>query len=305
MTIEGIKSYLERPHGWFFFLASRGFFDNMPDEQYLKKVYRYSLGCEPDFEHPKNFNEKLNWMKLHDRNPLYTQLVDKYEVKRFVAERIGAEHVVPLVGGPWDSVDEIDFDKLPEQFVLKCTHDSGSVLVCRDRSVFDRESAKAKLSKALRRNYYWSNREWPYRDVKPRVIAEACLDSGDASDLLDYKCFCFHGETKILYISNDHGADPRTDFYDMEFRRLPIRMKDPNSINGYPKPACFDELKQLAARLSEGLTHVRVDFYYINGHIYFGEYTMYHNSGFQTITPPEWNDILGSWIRLPTDHIAP
>ena len=305
MSTAGMQYFLTRPGGWFFLLSRLGLLNRMDDETYIRRVYRYALGCEPDLEHPKTFNEKLNWMKLHDRNPLYTQLVDKYEVKQFVAERIGAEYVVPLLGGPWDSVDEIDFDKLPEQFVLKCTHDSGSVVVCRDSSVFDREAAKAKLSRALRRNYYWSNREWPYRDVKPRVIAEAFLDCGDASDLLDYKCFCFHGEPKILYISNDHGADPHTDFYDMEFRRLPIRMKDPNSVNGYPKPACFDELKQLAARLSEGLTHVRVDFYYINGHIYFGEYTMYHNSGFQSIAPPEWNDIMGSWIRLPTDQAAP
>ena len=172
MILAGLHNYISRPHGWFFFLVSRGFYDSMPDERYLRLLYRYSLNEEPDFEHPKNFNEKLNWMKLFDHNPLYTRMVDKYEVKRYVSEQIGEEHVIPLAGGPWDRVEDISLDELPEQFVLKCTHDSGSIVVCRDRATFDLEAARKKLAKSLRRNYFLMNREWAYKNVTPRIIAE-------------------------------------------------------------------------------------------------------------------------------------
>ena len=303
--IAAIRNYLGRPHGWFFLLARLGFFDKMPDEKYLRLVYRYTLGTEPDFEHPKTINEKLNWLKLHDHNPLYSRLVDKYEVRSYVAEKVGIEYLIPLVGGPWDSVEDIDFNSLPDQFVLKCTHDSGSYVICTDKAKLDRKAAKSRLAKRLKRNYYLTNREWPYLGVKPRVLAEAFLKDDLTVELLDYKFFCFDGVPRVLYVSNDQNKHPRTDFYDMDFKRLPFKMKDEPSENGYLKPVCFEEMKQLAKRLSEGIPHVRMDFYCVNGRPYFGEFTMYHNSGFQSITPPEWNDIMGSWIHLPCDEEQP
>ena len=306
MSLAGIRNYLCRPHGWFFFLVSRGFYDNMPDERYLRLLYRFSLGEEPDFEHPKNFNEKLNWMKLHDHNPLYTRLVDKYAVKRFVSERIGAEHVIPLVGGPWERAEDIDLDALPARFVLKCTHDSGSIVVCRDKSSFDFEAARQKLNQCLGRNYYLPNREWAYKNVPPRIIAEAFIPTLGNPDSLEYKLTCFDGEVKIITVCRGiaHSSlDVRTnDHYDREGHHLPWYAFYKNAAVEPGLPPQIGQIVEFAEKLSAGIPQVRCDFYLIDGQIYFGEFTFYTWSGFVEFTPPEWNDIMGSWIHLPCDE---
>ena len=305
MSIAGIKHYLSRPGSLFFFLSSRGLLDGMSDEKYLKKLYRYSLGCEPNFEHPKNFNDKLNWMKLHDHNPLYTRLVDKYEVKQYVAERIGSEHVVPLVGGPWDSADEIDFDALPEQFVLKCTHDSGSIVVCRDKASFDRDAARARLRKRLGVNYYTKNREWAYKNVKPRIIAEQYIPSLGHPDSFEYKLTCFDGTVKIITVCRGvaHASlEERTnDNYDRDGNHLPWYAFYKNAPEEPGLPPEIDQIVAYAETLTAGIPQVRCDFYLIDGHIFFGEFTFYTWAGLIEFTPPEWNDIMGSWIHLPVD----
>lgn len=305
MTIEGIKNYLGRPHGWFFFLASRGWFDNMPDEKYLRRVYRYTMGCEPDFEHPKNFNEKLNWMKLHDRNPLYTKLVDKYAVKSYVAERIGQEHVIPLVGGPWASPEEIDFDALPDQFVLKCTHDSGSIVVCRDKQSFDREAAKTKMAAKLRQNFFLKNREWAYKDVPRRIIAEKYIPTLGNPDSLEYKLTCFDGQVKIITVCRGvpHASfDARTnDNYDRDGNHLPWYAFYKNAAVEPGLPPQIGQIVEYAEKLTAGIPQVRCDFYLIDGQVYFGEFTFYTWSGLVVFEPPEWNGIMGSWIHLPCD----
>ena len=210
---------LSDPKFRFSVLAAKGFYKTMPDEEVYKKSYQLSYGKKPDLKHPQGFNEKLMWLKLHDRKPLYTTLVDKYAVRRYIADKVGEEYLIPLLGGPWESADEIDFDALPNQFVLKCTHDSGSVIVCRDKSRFDIEDARRRLSRRLKRNYYYGNREWPYKDVPPRIIAEQYLScaslrsepplSGASLDaqqlqsslgLLDYKFMCFNGVVKALFL---------------------------------------------------------------------------------------------------------
>ena len=306
MTIAGIKNYLEKPHGLFFFLNSRGFYNRMPDERFLRKLYRYSLGEEPDFEHPKNLNEKLNWMKLHDHNPLYTRLADKYAVKQYVSERIGAEHVVPLIGGPWDSPDEIDFDALPEQFVLKCTHDSGSIVICRDKSSFDRAAAKEKLRRKLRQNYYLKDREWAYKDVRRRIIAEPYIPSLANPDSLEYKLTCFDGQVKIITVCRGvpHASlDARTnDNYDREGNHLPWYALYKNAAVEPGLPPQIGQIVEYAETLSTGLPQVRCDFYLIDGQIFFGEFTFYTWAGFIPFEPPEWNDIMGSWLHLPCDE---
>ena len=305
MTLDGIKNYLSRPHGWFFYLASRGWFDNMPDEKYLRRVYRYTMGVEPDFEHPKNFNEKLNWMKLYDRNPLYTKLVDKYAVKSYVAERIGQEHVIPLVGGPWASPEEIDFDALPDQFVLKCTHDSGSIVVCRDKQSFDREAAKAKMAAKLRQNFFLKNREWAYKDVPRRIIAEKYIPTLGNPDSLEYKLTCFDGQVKIITVCRGvpHASfDARTnDNYDRDGNHLPWYAFYKNAAVEPGLPPQIGQIVEYAEKLTAGIPQVRCDFYLIDGQVYFGEFTFYTWSGLVVFEPPEWNDIMGSWIHLPCD----
>ncbi len=300
MSMAGLKHYLSKRGGWFFFLSSRGLLNRMPDEAYLKRIFKYSLGYELNLDDPKTFNEKLQWLKLHDRKPLYTTLVDKYEVKRYVADKIGSEYVVPVLGGPWDSVDEIDFDALPDRFVLKCTHDSGGLVICRDKSQFDREAAKAVLAKRLRRNFYWPDREWPYKDVKPRVFAEQYLEN-EQGELPDYKFLTFGGEVRLMYIATGRNSDAGTkcDYYDADFRHLPFENGHENAPVPPGKPRCFEQMKELASILGKDFCQMRVDFFEADGRVYFGELTFFHWGGLAPFFPPEWDATLGSWVELP------
>jgi hypothetical protein len=225
-------------------------------------------------------------------------MVDKYEAKKFIAEHIGEDHIVPTLG-VWESFEEIDFDALPNQFVLKCTHDSGGLVVCYDKTQLDKQSAKNKIEQSLKHNYFWSSREWPYKNVKPRIIAEKLMKDTPDDALTDYKFFCFNGVPKIMYISKDHGRAPRTDFYDMEFNHLKIKARDPNAETPPPKPIQFDTMKKFAQILSSGIPHLRVDFYIVDEKVFVGELTFYHMSGLTEITPSEWNLKMGDWIALP------
>lgn len=293
-----LLEYLKDPKIIFFGLGRWGYLNWLSDKAYIKLAYRIAMKKKLNLKDPKTFNEKLQWLKLYDRKPEYATLVDKYEAKQYMAERIGEEYIIPTLG-VWDQFDDIDFDSLPEQFVLKCTHDSGGLVICRDKRKLDLQAAKKTIEKCLKTNYYWGKREWPYKNVKPRIIAEQYLQTPEGTDLLDYKFFCFQGEPRVMYISNDHGADPRTDFFDMDFQHLPIKARDPNADVPPCKPERFDEMKRLAEVLSKGMPHLRVDFYYVNGKVYLGELTFYHMSGFTEFTPSEWNVRMGEWTKLP------
>lgn len=297
MTLEGLKYYLRDIRNWEDYLASRGLLNWVSDEVFLKRKFYKKLGYELNLEEPKTFNEKLQWLKLYDRKPEYTTMVDKYEAKKYIADKIGEEYIIPTLG-IWDCFDEIDFAALPNQFVLKCTHDSGGLVICRDKSKLDVVAARKKINNSLKRNYYWANREWPYKNVKPRIIAEQYMEDTAGDALTDYKFFCFGGEAKVMYISKDHGNEPRTDFFDMDFEHLPIKARDPQAEITPEKPKCFDKMRQLAEILSGGIAHLRVDFYYINEKIYIGELTFFHMSGFTRIYPDEWNIKMGSWVDL-------
>lgn len=297
MSLAGLKYFLTKPGGWFFFLQSRGLLNRMDDEAYLKRLFRYSMGYELPLDNPKTYNEKLQWLKLHDRRPLYTKLVDKYEAKAWVAEKIGAEYVIPVIAGPWDSADEIDFDALPEQFVLKCTHDSGGVVICRDKAAFDREAARAKIAKTLRRNFFWAGREWPYRDVKPRVFAEQYLED-ESGELRDYKVMCFGGEPKLIQLHMGRFTHHTQDYYDTDWNLLALRQGSPLSGAAVPRPAFLDEMLRLSAVLSEGFPHLRVDWYAINGRLLSGELTLYDSSGLETFEPADWDRKLGDLISF-------
>lgn len=282
---------------WFWWFLNHTY-KYWPDSIWLKVLYRVKLHRKLNLKNPKRFTEKLNWLKLYDRNPLYSRLVDKYEAKLYMEEKLGKEMVIPLYG-VWDRFDDIDFQKLPNQFVLKCTHDSGSFCICKDKSSFNIDAARKRIEHSLNNNFFWWTREWPYKQVKPRIIAEKFMVDKESDTLTDYKFFCFNGEPKLMYISKDVAEDPRTDFFDMEWNHLPFYLKDPNADVIPQKPALFNEMKELARNLSKGIPQVRVDFYVINDHIYFGEMTFFHNSGIFSVTPDEWDYKIGEWLSLP------
>lgn len=432
--------------------------DHMPDKMYLQHLFAERMGYQMDFNNPKTFNEKLQWLKLHDRKPIYTVMVDKVAVKDYVRAKIGDKYIIPTLG-VYSSFSDIDFTKLPNRFVLKCSHDSGSIVICKDKNSFDYEEARRILENGLKRNWYLLGREWPYKNVPPRIIAEQYLedtsleglldyklmsfngkvkfvfvctrrntpeglhvtfydlewnilpftrtypreevpcrkpeslglmiqlaeqiskdvpfsridfyeinskpyfgeitfypgcgfekfepDSFDTNigemlnlpddflkeedkcalptffggggrliddslrqyfiyenlhildkGLIDYKFFCFNGEPKIMYISNDHSEDPRTDFFDMNFNHLPILVKDRNADVIPDKPIQFEEMREIARILSKGIPHLRVDFYLINSQVYFGEMTFFHNCGLIPVKPEEWNNKMGDWIDI-------
>ena len=259
------------------------------------------MGCNLDLENPKTFNEKLQWLKIHDRKPIYTTMVDKYEVKRYVADLIGEEYIIPTLS-VWEHFDDIDFDKLPEQFVLKCTHDSGGLVICRDKNKFDKKAAKKKIEKCLKRNYYYQGREWPYKNVKPRILAEKYMEDNTTQELRDYKFFCFNGEVKALYIASERqksNIETKFDFFDTDFNHLDIKNGHPNALVTPRKPVNFNKMKELSSKLSIGIPHLRVDFYEVDNKIYFGELTFSHMSGLMPFEPEEWDRVFGDWILLP------
>lgn len=273
----------------------------IPDRIYLRILFKRLMGRRLNLQNPQTFSEKLQWLKLYDRRPEYTTMVDKYAVKKYVADQIGEQYIIPTLG-VWESFDEIDFAKLPNQFVLKCTHDSGGLVICRDKSKFDIISAKKKINLSLKRNYFYNGREWPYKNVKPRIIAEKYMEDSQTAELRDYKFFCFDGEVKALFIASERQCqndETKFDFFDADFNHLPFTNGHPNAEIIPSKPLCFDEMKKLAGLLSVGIPHLRVDFYEVDGNVYFGELTFYHWSGMMPFSPKEWDYTFGNWISLP------
>lgn len=285
----------------FNFFDNRHLLDPLPDKAYLKLAFWAKMGYPLNLKSPETFNEKLQWLKLYDRNPLYTTLVDKYAVRQYIAEKIGGEYLIPLVGGPWYSVDDIDFDALPEQFVLKCNHDSGSAVICKDRKHLDIEQTKKRLDRSLKRNYYKSGREWPYKDIKPCIIAEKYMED-ESGELRDYKFYCFDGKARFALITTDRSEPARPTcytYFDMDFNELPFYNSGPHAREELKRPEKYDEMRRLAERLSQGMPHVRVDLYSVDKQIYAGELTFFDGSGLARYDPPEWDEIIGSWLVLP------
>lgn len=277
----------------------------MSDKAFLSILFKEKMGYEIDWNNPSTFQEKIQWLKVNYHNQIYPRLVDKYLVKSWVEEKIGRQYVIPTIGH-WKSFDQIDFDTLPNQFVLKCNHDSGSVVICLDKTKLDKQSAKSRLDRAINTNYYWWGREWAYKNVEPFIIAEPLLKDNNESKgcsndtaIKDYKFFCFDGQPKFMYISDDHGINPHTDFFDMNFDRINMQFRDKNSTDEIDKPLNFEKMIELSKVLAQGLPFVRVDFYLVGEQIYFGEMTFYHASGFFPITPKEMNKKLCDMLTLP------
>lgn len=297
-----IKNLLKHPMAY----AIRVLGNILPDTPvtntfYLKVMYKYLMKKKLNLKNPQTYNEKIQWLKLHDRNPEYTKMVDKYEAKKYVADIIGEEYIIPTLG-VWENFDDIDFEGLPQQFVLKCTHDSGGVIVVRDKGKFDVAAAKKKMNRYLKRNYFWHMREYPYKNIKPRIIAEQYMVDESGTELKDYKFFTFGGKVKALFVATDRGTDTRFDFYDTDFNHLPFLNGHENAVKEIVKPAGFEEMKVLAEKLSVGIPHLRVDFYDINGKVYFGELTFYHWSGMMPFEPEEWDHTFGEWLKLPENE---
>lgn len=283
-----------------------GLYNNMDDKKFIEKMFKATMDYPLNLENPKSFNEKLQWLKLYDRNPLYTKLVDKYKVREYISEKIGEDYLIPLLG-VWDDPEEIDFDSLPNKFVLKCNHNSGlGMCICTDKSKIDIKKVKNELKSGLAQNYYLNGREWPYKNVSRKIICEKYMTDETGKNLRDYKFYCFDGKPKIVGIYQDRNSDKETtgDFFDMNFEWVNLRFGMPNALNKPQKPQKFQEMIKIAEILSEGMPEVRVDLYISNNKIYFGELTFFDGGGFDKIEPLEWDYKLGSWIKLPKKMLS-
>lgn len=272
----------------------------VPEAWYLKWHFKRTLGYPLNLDNPRTFNEKLQWLKLHDRKTLYTKMVDKYEVKQYVAELIGDDYIIPTLG-VWNHFDEIDFDKLPNEFVLKCTHDSGSTVICTDKKIFDKNKAKKVLERAIKHNFYYKGGfEWPYKNVKPRIIAEKYMIDRLSDGLTDYKLMCFNGKVECTFTCTGRNSERglHVTFYDREWRKMPFARHYPVEKEPMPKPKNYEKMVRLAETLATQLNFARIDFYDINENVFFGEITFFPGNGYEEFTPKEWDYKIGDWLNL-------
>ncbi|MFQ6943169.1 MAG: ATP-grasp fold amidoligase family protein [Clostridia bacterium] len=272
----------------------------IPDRIYLQIVYFRHFKKFIDFDNPKTFNEKIQWLKLNYRKEEYTNLVDKYRVKQYITKLIGEEYVIPTLG-VWKNVDDIDFKSLPEKFVLKCNNDSGGIVICKNKKDFDEVKAKSFLKERLKNNGYWYGREWPYKNVKPCIIAEKYMEDSISKDLKDYKFFCFNGSMEFFDIDIDRFIEHRSNYYDRNGNFLPFGKTycPPDYTKKIEMPKNLDKMIELAETISHNTVLSRIDFYEIDGQVYFGEITFYPGSGFSPFTDEKWDYKLGDMIDLP------
>lgn len=305
--IQSALQMLKSDRSTFMAAIIQNFFGWLPDKTYLQLLYRFKMGHRLDLNHPKTFTEKIQWLKLYNRRPEYTLMVDKYAVKKYVADIIGEKYIIPTLG-VWDKPEDIDWDALPNEFVLKTTHGGGSggVVICKDKKTFDRNKAILTLRDSMNSDIYRSLREWPYKGVKKRVLAEKYMAPKDMVnnpiyDLSDYKFFCFNGEPKYCQVIRDRHSKESIDFYDMNWRHQEFVGLNPiasNGINPVPRPLLLDDMICICHKLSENMKFVRIDMYVIDNRIYFGEITFYPASGMGLFNPDKWNEELGNLISL-------
>ena len=297
--MSSIKSKLEKllhPTKAIIALDSMRMIDWMPDEWFARLAFRGELGEKLNLKNPMTFNEKLQWLKLYDRRPEYTDLVDKLKAKEIVGEKIGQQYIVPTYGD-WATADEIPFDTLPDQFVLKCNHDQGSVILVTDKNKLDKDAAVAELNKKLKFNNFYGCREYPYKNIKPRVFAEKLL----SSNIIDYKFYCFNGEPKFLYcgqgLTEDHSL--KIDFFDLDWKQMPFYRTDYHRLGQIPRPEHLDEMIGIAKKLSSGVPFVRIDLFEVDDQVYFSEFTLCPAAGFMPFVPRKYDRIVGDWLELP------
>ena len=303
--IKAIKKYIFSNGYRFLVNSGYGKYNDMPDAEYLSRKFAAVFGHRLPLEAPQTFNEKLQWLKLYDRKPEYTVMVDKYRVREYIKEKLGEEYLIPLLG-VWDRPEDIDFDQLPDQFVLKCNHNSGrGMFICKDKSKLtprDIRKIRRNLARGLAEDYYLTGREWPYKDVPKKIIAEKYMtDSAGSSDFTDYKFFCFNGYVDCVMVCLERSSgDTKFYFFDKDWNLKRLNIRGKNAPEGFtiPKPNQMDKMFEVAAKLSEGLPFARVDLYQSNDHIYFGEITFFPDSGFDANLLPETDKYFGDLIRL-------
>lgn len=287
----------------FNYFAKRGLLNWMSDKTYINLMFQYRIGTKINWDNPQSFNEKLQWLKLYDRRPEYHDMVDKYEAKLFVSSQIGEQYIIPTLG-VWDRVEDIDFELLPDSFVLKCTHDSGSIVLCPDKKQLNKEDAFMKLNRGLNKDMFYWGREWPYVGLKRRIIAEKYMRDESGDDLKDYKVLCFNGEPKLIELHQQRNTVNQTqDYYDTNWKLTEITQNSTHtykeSKKAIKKPKTLEEMLALSAKLSQGIPQLRVDWYSIHDHLFFGELTFFDGSGFEPYDKYEDDLMLGSWITLP------
>ncbi len=266
------------------------------DVLFLKIYYLIKMKERLNINNPRSYTQKVQWLKVHNNSVLYSNMVDKYTVKKIVSGIIGDNHIISLIG-VWDKFEDINFDSLPDQFVLKTTHDSGNVVICKNKKELDIEFLRLKFNKALRMNYFYKSREYPYKNVVPRLIAEEYMIDKNNTELIDYKFFCFHGEPKFVQITDTVNGQRKVSYFDMEFNLMPFTT-DSIGSHKFDKPAKFNEMIDIACKLSKDIIHVRIDLYVINNQVYFGEFTFHNNGGIVIFNPKEWNNTIGGWINI-------
>jgi hypothetical protein len=292
--------YLSHPKEALKAACAKGYFNFLSDRTYLKLIYWLRMGKALNLKNPQTFNEKLQWLKLYDRRPEYTTMVDKYQAKKYVADRIGEEYIIPTFG-VWDKFEDIDFGSLPNEFVLKSTHDSGGVVIVRDKSKMDIEAARKKINTSLNKNYFWGGREWPYKNIKPRIICEKYMVSECGSELIDYKFYCFQGEPKLIQVISDrNNGNYYLNHFDLEWNKLNIQRKNhlENHHIIHDKPKKLDEMINISRKLSKDIPFVRIDLYNTESEVFFGEITFFPVSGFIDFADYQTDLLLGSWVQL-------
>lgn len=296
-----MNKYVKSPWKIFRPLGDRGLFNWMDDKQYLKILYLTQMGKKLNLDNPKTFNEKIQWLKLYYRDSKYTDYVDKYKVREYIEAKLGQEYLIPLLG-VYEKVEDINWDELPDKFVLKCTHGSHCNIICKDKNQLDIERAKKKLSKWMNKSWYWFGREWPYKNVDRKIVCEAFMVDEQFDDLPDYKFMCFNGEPKLVLVCRNRTEESsgNYDFYDINWNLTDIkRPNQPSSLEPIKKPESFDVMVKFAKKLAEGFPFSRIDFYEVNGKVYFGEITFFPASGLGEFSPKEYDEELGKWIVLP------
>ncbi len=280
------------------YLMSKNFLWWLDDKSYIKLKYRLMVKSKLNLENPLTFNEKLQWLKLYDRKPEYTKMVDKYEAKKYVANIIGKKYIIPTLG-IYNKFEEIDFEKLPDKFVIKPTHTSGDIFVCKDKNEIDYKKLKKEVKKWLKRKYYYLHREWPYKNIKPRIIIEEYMENESKEELKDYKIFCFNSEPKVTLVCSNRFQELKETFFDNDWKELDVTEGGHEKEKNIQKPINFEKMKELAKILSNNIPAGRIDLYEINGQIYFGEITIYPKSGYEEFSDERYNVLWGNWIQLP------